>query len=67
MGFFSRLFCCGHNSLKDIDDTDKPYKKFDLKNVKCREYVKQSKGILFKSSFFYKSWLESFLTGYPTV
>ena len=72
MGFFSRLFCCGENALSVVDDiekpfTEKPYKKFELKNVKCRGYVKQSKGILFKSSFFYKSWLESFLSGYPTV
>ena len=67
MGFFSRLFCCGSNSLNDIDEIEKPYKKLDVKNVKRRDYVKQSKGILFKSSVFYKGWIKSFLTGYPTV
>lgn len=67
MGFLSRLFCCGMDSIDYIDETEKSYKKVDLKNVKCREYVKQSRGILFKSSSFYRSWLESFITGHPTV
>jgi len=70
MGFFSRLFCCSRNALSDVDDMEKPYNNFNFKNVKSRNYfehVKQSKGILFKSSCFYRGWVDSLITGCPTV